>query len=179
MCRLRLYQYVARLTEKQTPVFFVYHSWTIGLLAVKLGFQVLAGAWADPGAQQPDEATWCMRPVRRLAQNVRRMKAVGVTRVSFADAFKTVLLPVITFWGVAVSVPYVLSRGLLPRMPFVPVPVLHFAFAYGWILEANLVTAVVLLSELGLRFRQYQAKIRDQHYLLHRELINMPTESVA
>ena len=136
----------------------------------------------DNGAGGPlavggDDGSRWTRTVRRLSVNVCRLKAVGITRIAFTDAFKTVLLPVLTFWGIAVSLPYVISRGILPRIPLIPVSYMHAAFTYGWFFESNFVVVYLLCSELGLLFRRYQAKIRDQHYLLHRELINMAAES--
>ena len=166
--------------EEQTPVFFAYHGWTIGLLAVKLGYQVLAGAIAG-GARQPqvdgDGGIRCLRPVRRLAQSVCRMQAVGITRIPFKDAFKTVLWPAVAFWGIMVTVPYVASRGILPRIPFVPVWFMQVAFTYGWLVEAQALVAYITCAKLASLLKQYRARIRDQQYLLHRELINMQSES--
>lgn len=164
--------------EAQTPVFFVYHGWTIGLLAVKVSYQVIANAIAIAGPRvQADEGIRCLRPLRRLAQNICRMQAVGVTRIAFKDAFKTVLWPAIAFWGGMVTVPYVISRGILPRLPFVPVWFMHMAFTYGWLLEAHALLFYITGAKLASLLKQYRAKIRDQQYLLHRELINLQSES--
>ena len=164
--------------EGQTPVFFAYHGWTIGLLAVKLGYQVLAGAIAG-GARPPqaDEGIKCLRPLRRLARSVCRVQAVGLTRIAFRDAFKSVLWPALAFWGVMVTVPYVVSRGILPRIPYVPVWFMQAAFTYGWLVEAQALVAYITCAKLASLLGQYRAKIRDQQYLLHRELINMQSES--
>ena len=170
--------FLCRLTEGQTPVFFVYHGWTVGLLAVKLGYQVLAGAIAGGAPHaQADEGIRCLRPLKRLARSVCRMQAVGITRISFTEAFKTVLWPAIVFWSIMVTVPYVMSRGVLPRIPFVPVWYLQAAFTFGWLAEAQALLAYIACAKLVSLLRQYRARIRDQQYLLHRELINLESEN--
>lgn len=173
-----LYSCGCRLAEGQTPIFFAYHDWTIGLLAVKLSYQVLIGAYAEPRAPpQVEEGIWCLRPVKRLALAVQRLKAVGFTQMPLSEVFRTVFLPAIIFWGTAVSLPYVVCRGILPRVPYVPVAFLNAAFTYGWLIEAQMLVCYIASVKLGMLLKQYRANVRDQQYLLHRELINMPIES--
>ena len=176
---------VCRLRQGETPSFFLYQDWAIGLLALKMGFRFLLG-WPqlNPHGPQPqpqlqpdtDDAgptNGLLQPVTTLQAHLRRLKAQGLTRISFADAFRSVLWPLILFWGVAVSVPYVLTRGLGPRLPFASEQALQTIFMFGWLCEGAVLLGCVSCVHVLTALERLGSKLRDQRYLLHRELINV------
>ena len=176
---------VCRLRQGETPSFFLYQDWAIGLLALKMGFRFLLG-WPQlnphgppPQPQlQPDNddagsTNGLLQPVKTLQAHLRRLKAQGLTRISFADAFRSVLWPLFLFWGVAVSVPYVLTRGLGPRLPFASEQALHTVFMFGWLCEGALLVGCVSCVHVFTALERLGSKLRDQRYLLHQELINV------
>lgn len=171
--------YDGRVRPNQTPVFVSYHGWIMGLLIGKLSYQILAGVIAGNGAApaQMGEGISILRPVKRLAHHIVAIKNIGIARVSFSEAYKTVLRPVIIFLGVAVALPYVITRGILPRVPGISVATLHTLFVFSWTFETQALLGVALWEKLELMLVQYHARVRDQQYLLHRELLNLSLEN--
>lgn len=167
----------------ETPSCFAYQDWAVGLLFLRLFASCLLGwpqrdAAAPAPPEQPRGATGGLdgllrEPLLQLRNNARRLKRAGLTRSRFSDAFRTVLWPLTAFWGVAVGLPYVISRGVAPRLPFASEEALHAAFTYAWAFELVAFLAFVCSVRLISALERLGAKLRDQRYLLHRELINV------
>lgn len=95
-------------------------------------------------------------------------------------------MPLTTFvWlqvcGVLVAAPYVVTRGLLPRIAggLLSAQALQGAFLWGWLAEGVLLSAVLLSTQLRRGLTLLHNSLRDEKYLVGRELRNYTREEAA
>ena len=76
--------------------------------------------------------------------------------------------------GVLLAVPYVVTRGLLPHVlgRLLSAEALQAVFLYGWFVEALLAASVLLSAQLRRGFVMLHNTLRDEKYLVGRELRN-------
>ena len=83
--------------------------------------------------------------------------------------------------GLLVAIPYVLTRGILPVIAggFLSAEVLQALFLYGWLAEAMLVGSFLLSGQLQRGFTLLHNSVRDEKYMVGRELRNYSREEAA
>lgn len=163
-----------RLKREETPSFFIYQDWALGLLFLKMGLRGLDNLF--PALPRPQEDAQyempCLQPLKLLCARYRLLIAAGLSQVTFLEAW-SVLWPPLKFFGALACVPYVVSRGLLPRLPYVREEMLHAAFTFAWSTAVLGVIFWLAAAKAGMWLRRYRAKVRDQQYMIHRELMNL------
>ena len=83
--------------------------------------------------------------------------------------------------GLLVGTPYLLTRGLLPAVAsgFLSAESLQAAFLYGWLVEGMLVGGILLSIQLQRGFTLLHNSVRDDKYMVGRELRNYTREEAA
>ena len=79
------------------------------------------------------------------------------------------------------TVPYVVTRGLLPHLAcgMLSAETLQGAFLWGWLAEGGLLSAILLSTQLRRGFALLHNSLRDEKYLVGRELRNYTREIAA
>ena len=82
-------------------------------------------------------------------------------------------------WGTLLALPYVLTRGVLPFASgdLLLAEALQAAFLWGWLAEAGLLASYVLSAQAQRGFAMLHNTLRDEKYLVGRELRNYPAGS--
>ena len=80
-----------------------------------------------------------------------------------------------------VAAPYVVTRGLLPRIAggLLSAQTLQGAFLWGWMAEGGMLSAVLLSTQLRRGFTLLHNSLRDEKYLVGRELRNYTREEAT
>lgn len=103
----------------------------------------------------------------------------GLRNVNFEAAMTRVVLPVLKQLVTALTLPYVVSRGVVPQAALylrLPVQVVQYANVYAYAATAMAATAWQVNKQLCRLVAKLHAAIRDDKYLLGRELDNFSDE---
>lgn len=65
------------------------------------------------------------------------------------------LWPPLKFFGVLTSAPYIVTRGLLPAVPFMKAEALHAAFTFAWSTAVLGLCSYVVGAKLGMVLKRY------------------------
>ena len=99
------------------------------------------------------------------------VQRLGVLQVPFMLAFKQLLWPVLKPMILLLALPYAITRGIVPFLDLSPATMqaLHI---YGFAIEYVTVLAYYCLQHLYAALQQLHNSIRDDHYLIGRQLNN-------
>ena len=109
----------------------------------------------------------------RLRLAIRVANAVGVSNLSLSVGVKRILWPLIQAAGLLLVLPFVATKGLLPRLPWVSVEFVRTAYLHAWWAELLALGGFILFVKLWERVQKYRASVRDRLYLERRELVSL------
>lgn len=99
------------------------------------------------------------------------VQRLGVLQVPFMLAFQELLWPILKPMSLLLALPYAISRGIVPLLDMSPAKMqaLHI---YGFAFEYVVVLMYYCLQHLRAVLRHLHNSIRDDHYLVGRQLNN-------
>lgn len=147
------------MRSSEAPVIFIYQDWACGVLLAKICYKLAT----TEGNLPRYLTTW-----RERIQHVQRL---GITKVPFTVAFSQLLWPMIKPVSVLLAVPYALSRGLVPLLDLTPVEMQNL-YIYGFAFEYIAVVCYHGLQHVRTAVRRLHNSIRDDRYLVGRQLNN-------
>ena len=102
---------------------------------------------------------------------MRLVQRFGLLQVPFLLAFKEVLWPVLKPMLLLLALPYAITRGVVPFLDLSPAKMqaLHI---YGFAVEYIVVLAYYCLQHLHAALQRLHNSIRDDRYLVGRQLNN-------
>ena len=160
-----------RLTPGHTPAFFLYSDWASGLIFLRtLYTHVIMPNGMNIGPEPVDPRK---RGLYNLRLAIRHVQQVGVTNVSLVHGITKVLLPMVRVAGASLIYPYVVTKGILPRIPGLSSSFLQAAYIHAWWIELFGFLTFTLTKLALQKFGAYRAKLRDNLYLERRELMDM------
>ncbi|KAK9812860.1 hypothetical protein WJX72_004825 [[Myrmecia] bisecta] len=159
-----------RLRVNESPLLFIYQDWGLGLLILKLWYRAVVSFGADNNRNAPAARPGSWRARFAVFQQQ------GVTGIGFGFAMTQILWPLLLGVGVLLALPYVVTRGLLPLLPL-SAEALQYAFMYGFAAELAILVLGYALLQLQRALSALHNTIRDERYLVGRELNNLATRS--
>ncbi|KAL3131681.1 hypothetical protein ABBQ38_007973 [Trebouxia sp. C0009 RCD-2024] len=148
-----------RVRASESPVIFIYQDWACGVLLTKIGYKIVT---SEGNLPQP------LALVRERVQLVRRF---GVLRVPFMLAFRELLLPIMKPMMVLLAVPYAITRGVVPFLDL-SAEQMQTLNIWGFAVEHVVVLAYFCLRQLHSTLQRLHNSIRDDRYLVGRQLNN-------
>lgn len=143
-----------RLSFSQTPIFFLWQDWALGVLYTKIACAItLMG---------PD---WQMR------RAIERAYRDGIREIDQLFIFREVAAPVLTCLGLSLAVPYVLAHligGAFDADPMSKMIILRCI--YPTLLIIAIIVAVVVVQIR--QFRKFYVTIKNDKYLVGQRLVN-------
>ena len=109
----------------------------------------------------------------RLKRAIRLAKESGITNVPLKTLILDILWPMVSIAGVALTLPYVITKGVLPRLPWITVEFVEAAYMHAWWIELMLCVLISVSIQLWGVFQKYRASLRDTLYLERRELVSL------
>lgn len=135
----------------------------MGVLALKLWHLLVIVAPRREGRPPPDPDSW--------QGHFDALQAGGLRGLDFPRALTKVVGPVLLQLATCLAVPYVVTRGLLPLLGL-PAAVQRYANLYGYLAYHGAYLAVLGSRKLASLAVQLHNTIRDDRYLVGRELNN-------
>jgi E3 ubiquitin-protein ligase MARCH6 len=123
------------------------------------------------GRAAPDPDSW--------QAHFEALQAGGLRQLDTQRAMRHIVLPVLVNIATVLAAPYVATRGLLPLLPGVPVRVLVLANLYGHTACVGVLAAAWGARQLAVAAARLHNSIRDDRYLVGRELHNFEAERAA
>ena len=165
---------------------FLYQDWALGLLVMKTGYRLLLGWPQAPDAPNPPPQALQLPPQghpedsfwKGLQRHVQRIKAEGIMRVDFRDALVLIIWPLLAMSGSLLVLPYVVCRGIAPLLGL-QASSLHALLSYSWLAEGCILLAWVGAFKAAAALHSVSRSLRDQKYLLRRELANADEVAVG
>jgi len=143
-----------RVPLDQTPLFFPWQDWALGVLHMKI---ICAVTMMGPN-------WWLKRALEQVYQD-------GVRNINVMFIFRHVTLPVITCLLLAVTLPYVIAAGVVPIIVRSPDTALFCLRRIYPFLLAMCVLIVGFIFQ-GRQFRLLYERIRNERYLIGQKLVN-------
>jgi hypothetical protein len=134
----------------------------MGILALKL-WHLLVMLAPRPGGRPPPEASW--QALFEALQNG------GLRQLDFGRAMRGLVLPTLNSLATGLAVPYVVTRGVLPLLGL-PARWLQYAGLYGYTAYHGAWGALLLVRKLREVVARLHNAIRDDRYLVGRQLKN-------
>jgi hypothetical protein len=141
----------------------------MGVLALKLWHLLVMVAPRRDG-QPPPEDSW--------QAHFEALQNDGLRNLNFTRTMHGILLPVMTQLATALAVPYVITRGALPWLGL-PAHVLQYANLYGHQVYHGLYVLYLGLRKMRKAAVELHNAIRDDRYLVGKELNNFDGEAAA
>lgn len=141
----------------------------MGVLALKLWHLLVMVAPRRDG-QPPAEDSW--------QAHFEALQNDGLRNLNFTRTMRGILLPVMTQLATALAVPYVITRGVLPWLGL-PAPALQYANLYGHQVYHGMYLLYLGLRRLRKVAVELHNAIRDDRYLVGKELNNFDGEAAA
>ena len=138
---------------------FVYQDWACGLLLLKVFYRIANSEGNLPGGL----VIW-----RERFQHVQR---IGVTKVPFVTAFTKVLWPMIKPLSYLLAIPYAITRGFIPLLNLTTEE-MQSLYVFGFTVEYVLIVCYLGLKHVHKAVRRLHNSIRDDRYLVGRQLNN-------
>jgi len=143
-----------RVPLYQTPIYLLWQDWFLGLMYTKItvALTFLGPDW------------WLKLSIEQLYQD-------GLRNMNLGSVFKNLVVPCVTGLGIALSVPYILSHGLIPLI----LVDLQLVVNIQRRIYPFLLLTVMFVSLLVLQFKQFTKlleHIKNDRYLVGRRLVN-------
>lgn len=165
-----------RLPRNTSPAFFLYSDWASGVIFLRTLYTHIlnpqrAGAVRQPGIR-------IQRRVDILRDSIREVQQVGITNISLWFGLEKILFPLMRVAGFMLCFPYILTKGILPRIPGMTSQNLQIAYRNAWWVELISFATAFLVRMIFNRFSKYRAGLRDRLYLERRELMDLHTPEI-
>ncbi|XP_075248827.1 E3 ubiquitin-protein ligase MARCHF6-like isoform X3 [Convolutriloba macropyga] len=147
-----------RLSPDQTPVFFLWQSWALGILHSKIfcAITLIGPNW------------WLKNVIERVGRN-------GVADLDVKFLLQKLVMPVVAVLLVLLSTPYCLAFVVIPV--FSPDPLMQNLFYRRFYHTILLFTSVVLFFTIQIKqMRKLYIKIKNDRYLIGQRLQNYERE---
>lgn len=143
-----------RVPLAQTPILFLWQDWALGVLYTKIAC-----------------ALTLMGPEWTLKRALDRAYRDGIRDIDLKFIIRELAIPVITCFGLALAVPYVLAHSILP---------LFFTSQYARIMIVRRIYPFFLLVAIGVgivvfqvrQFKKLYVAIKNDKYLVGQRLVN-------
>ncbi|KAK2554679.1 E3 ubiquitin-protein ligase MARCHF6 [Acropora cervicornis] len=143
-----------RVPLDQTPLFFPWQDWALGVLHMKI---ICAVTMMGPN-------WWLKRALEQVYQD-------GVRNVNVVFIFRHVTLPVVTCLLLAVTIPYVIAAGIIPMIVRSPESSLFcLRRIYPFLLAMFVIVAGFFFQKR--QFRLLYERIKNDKYLVGQKLVN-------
>lgn len=145
----------------------------MGVLALKLWHLMVMVAprgGAGGGAAPPAHDTWQV--------HFEALQRDGIRNLDFPRAMRGIVLPAVLTLSTSLAVPYVATRGLLPLLGL-PAPWLRVGNLYAHLGYHLLLASWLALAKVRVLLGRLHNAIRDDKYLVGRELKNFAAEAAA
>ena len=147
-----------RVPPDQTPVLFLWQDWALGVLYTKIAC-----------------ALTLMGPDWALKRAIEQAYRDGLRDINLNFIVRELGIPVITCFGLALAVPYVIAHSILPV--FFPNPLTRTLISrqiYPFFLLIAFVIGIVVLQVR--QFRKLYVAIKNDKYLVGQRLVRASTE---
>ena len=148
-----------RVRASESPVIFIYQDWACGVLLTKICYKIVTSEGNLP------------QSLALVRERIQLLQRFGVLHVPFMLAFKELLWPVMKPMMVMLAVPYAVTRGIVPFLD-ISGEQMQTLNMYGFAVEHVVVLAYFCLRHLHLTLQRLHNSIRDDRYLVGRQLNN-------
>jgi len=138
----------------QSPLYFLWQDWFLGLMYTKITAAITF--------MGPD--WWLKTGIEQLYQD-------GVRNLNLARIIQSIVMPCVTRLGLSLSVPYILSHGILPML----LQDVQLVISVQRRIYPFTLLTVVLVFLLILQFKQFNKlleHIKNDRYLVGKRLVN-------
>lgn len=147
------------MRASESPIIFIYQDWACGMLITKICYKVVTSEGNLP------------RSLTRVRDRVQLVRRFGVLQVPFVLAFRELLWPVMKPMVLLLALPYAITRGIVPFLD-ISAAQMQTLNIYGFTIELVVVVSCICLQHLHKTLQQLHNSIRDDRYLVGRQLNN-------
>lgn len=143
-----------RVGVLQTPIYFIWQDWALGVLYTKIAV-----------------ALTLMGPDWHLKRALERAYRDGLRDIDLKFLITELAMPVITCFGLALAIPYVLAHSILPIFfvdPWVQLEIAHFVYPVFF----SVIGAIALIYFQIRQFKKLYVAIKVDKYLVGQRLVN-------
>lgn len=143
-----------RVGVRQTPIYFIWQDWALGVLYTKIAI-----------------ALTLMGPDWHLKRALERVYRDGLRGIDLKFLISELATPVITFFGLALAIPYVLAHSILPiffKDPWVQLEIAYFVYPVFFMI----IGAIGLVCFQIRQFKKLYVAIKVDKYLVGQRLVN-------
>ncbi|XP_023294145.2 E3 ubiquitin-protein ligase MARCHF6 [Lucilia cuprina] len=143
-----------RVGIRQTPIYFIWQDWALGVLYTKIAI-----------------ALTLMGPDWHLKRALERAYRDGLRDIDLKFLISELATPVITCFGLALAIPYVLAHSILPiffKDPWVQLEIAHFVYPVFF----SVIGAIGLVCFQIRQFKKLYVAIKVDKYLVGQRLVN-------
>uniref|UniRef100_T1PIL8 E3 ubiquitin-protein ligase MARCHF6 n=1 Tax=Musca domestica TaxID=7370 RepID=T1PIL8_MUSDO len=143
-----------RVGVLQTPIYFIWQDWALGVLYTKIAI-----------------ALTLMGPDWHLKRALERAYRDGLREIDLKFLITELAMPVITCFGLALAIPYVLAHSILPIFftdPWVQLEIAHFVYPVFF----SVIGAIALIYFQIRQFKKLYVAIKVDKYLVGQRLVN-------
>ena len=143
-----------RVGVRQTPIYFIWQDWALGVLYTKIAI-----------------ALTLMGPDWHLKRALERAYRDGLRDIDLKFLISELATPVITCFGLALAIPYVLAHSILPiffKDPWVQLEIAHFVYPVFF----SVIGAIGLVYFQIRQFKKLYVAIKVDKYLVGQRLVN-------
>lgn len=138
----------------QTPIYFIWQDWALGVLYTKIAV-----------------ALTLMGPDWHLKRALERAYRDGLRDIDLKFLITELAMPVITCFGLALAIPYVLAHSILPIFfedPWVQLEIAYFVYPVFF----SVIGAIALIYFQIRQFKKLYVAIKVDKYLVGQRLVN-------
>ncbi|XP_075164334.1 E3 ubiquitin-protein ligase MARCHF6 [Haematobia irritans] len=138
----------------QTPIYFIWQDWALGVLYTKIAI-----------------ALTLMGPDWHLKRALERAYRDGLRDIDLKFLITELAMPVITCFGLALAIPYVLAHSILPIFfvdPWVQLEIAYFVYPVFF----SVIGAIALIYFQIRQFKKLYVAIKVDKYLVGQRLVN-------
>ncbi|KAL9908267.1 E3 ubiquitin-protein ligase MARCHF6 [Glossina fuscipes fuscipes] len=143
-----------RVGMRQTPIYFIWQDWALGVLYTKIAV-----------------ALTFMGPDWHLKRALERAYRDGLRDIDLKFLIEELAMPVITCFGLALAIPYILAHSILPlfcKDPWNQLIVQHFIYPVFF----STIGVVAIVDFQVRQFKKLYVAIKVDKYLVGQRLVN-------
>jgi E3 ubiquitin-protein ligase MARCH6 len=165
-----------RVATDQSPHFFIYQDWGLGLIYLKVWYRVVVARAEHLHQNQPVGVLQDGFDLHAVAWKAKidQIYQDGFRNLHLVRMFTTVIFPILDRVLILLCVPYIFAKGFIP-LAGGSLHLSSVAYRYGYPIFAIMITLVKLQRPLLLSLRSLHNAIRDDKYLVGRRLHNYTT----
>jgi len=165
-----------RVPADQSPYFFVYQDWGLGLICLKVWYRVIVARAEHIRQHAALRAHLDGFDVHALAWKFKfdLIFLDGIRNLHMGRVFTSVIFPLLDKLLIMLCVPYVFAKGIIPLLGGSLI-LSSVAYRYGYLVFAVCITLAKLRRPLIYSFRTLHNAIRDDKYLVGKQLHNYTT----